>query len=192
MLCKVLICGLACLIIASLGFADYPPYSFSMNVPWMSQVPPGDWDYTNNCGQAICVMLGGYFNHGAVAPWVIDEENRWLGCPLPNGCTTGEGTLQNLLWGFHKLQSSFYVGNQPDDVVMEGARGRPVIVGVRTNMQESGGRAHWMLFVGWDGRMYFHDPGRGKAKDGKFVSYSKEEFYKSWNHEGKKYIPVWK
>lgn len=178
----------------------YPNYCFYLNVPWMSQLPPGtNWSLTNNCGQAVCVMLGGYFNNGIVAPGIIDAENDWLHCPRPYGCTTGAGTLQYLLSGFHALRSASYIGNGPDDVVMEGARGRPVIVGVRTYMSPSGGRPHWMLFVGWDGTyMYFHDPGRSQpgngdpATGGRFVHYTTGEFYSSWNNQGRKYIPVWK
>jgi len=174
--------------------ASYPSYSFCLNVPWMSQLPTGtDWNKTNNCGQTCCVMLGGYFNHGSVAPWVIDAENRWLRYPTPYGNTTGPSTLRNLLWGFHRLRSQYHVGNEPDDVVMEGTRGRPVIVGVRTRMSPSGGRAHWMLFVGYSGNyMYFHDPGRSSAKRGRFVRYTIDEFRRSWKNQGKKYLPVYR
>jgi len=173
---------------------SYPSYSFCLNVPWMSQLPSGtDWNRTNNCGQACCVMLGGYFNHGSVAPWVIDAENRWLGYPTPYGNTTGQSTLRNLLWGFHRLRSQYHVGSEPDDVVMEGTRRHSVIVGVRTRMSQSGGRAHWMLFVGYSGNyMYFHDPGRSSVSDGRFVRYTINEFRRSWANQGKKYIPVWK
>ena len=188
---------------------SYPGYCFYLNVPWMSQMPPkrpGDsdevaWGLTNNCGQACSVMLGGYFNGGSVAPWVIDAENDWMHCPKPYGCQTGAGTVQNLLWGFHRLHSDYRTGNQPDDVVAEGARGRPVIVGVRTGMSTNG-RAHWMLFVGWDRTfMYFHDPGRSQpgngnpATGGRFVRYTVNQFYASWNSfpgSPRQYIPVYR
>lgn len=181
--------------------ADYPSWCFSLNVPWMSQMPPKNssdsderaWQLTNNCGQACCVMLGGYYNNGYVAPWVIDAENNWLGCSTPYGCGTGASTLQNLLTGFHHLRSEYHVGNEPDDVVLEGSRGRPVIVGVRTRMQSSGGRSHWMLFVGWDRTyMYFHDPGRSQPSGGRFVRYTVSQFRSSWRVEGRKYIPVYR
>ena len=91
--------------------ASYPNYSFSLSVPWLCQMPPKNpshtdaqaWARTNNCGQAVGAMLGGYFNNGAVAPWVIDEENRWLGFPLPYGSGTSSSTLRSLLWGFHLI-----------------------------------------------------------------------------------------
>lgn len=175
--------------------ATYPNYCFQINVPWMSQLPPGtDWSKTNNCGQACCAMIGAYYNHSSTGSWVIDSENDWLRCPKPYGCTTGATTLQNLLSGYHGLRSNYYVGNLADDVVEEGANGRPVIVGVRTRMQLSG-RSHWMVFVGWSGPggpMYFNDPGRSQSKDGAFVRYSVSEFTACWNAEGRKYIPVYK
>lgn len=172
----------------------YPAYCFVLNLPWMSQLPPGtNWSLTRNCGQACCAMLGGYFNNGSTQPWVIDAENNFLHYPKPYGDYTSPSTLQYLLREFHALQSNYYIGNGPDDVVAEGARGRPVIVGVRTRMQETGGVPHWMLFLGWDGTyMYFHDPGRSRAEDGRFVRYTVEQFRRSWTNQGKKYIPVYR
>ena len=178
----------------------YPSSCFALPVPWMSQMPPKNpnhsdeyaWTQTNNCGQACCAMLGGYYNNGSTAPWVIDAENDFLHHPKPYGNTTGASTLQYLLREFHALNSNSFVGNGPDDVVMEGARGRPVIVGVRTRMQLTG-RPHWMLFVGLDGNyMYFHDFGRSRAQDGRYVRYTVNQFWQCWNNQGRKYIPVYR
>ncbi|MFH0853723.1 MAG: C39 family peptidase [bacterium] len=178
----------------------YPQYCFYLNVPWMSQLPPGtDWT-TNNCGQACCAMLGGYFNHGSTQSWVIDAENDFLHCARPYGCEIGAGTLQYLLREFHALNSSYYHGNGADDVVMEGAHGRPVIVGVRTYMSTNG-RPHWMLFIGWDGTyMYFNDPGRSTEWGPSWNPWSRgryrctpSKFYSSWNSfpgNKRQYIPV--
>lgn len=173
---------------------SYPPYCFSLNVPFLTQVPPGDWSRTNNCGQAVCVMLGGYFNNGIVNSSIIDAENDWLGCgnQKPNGCRTGAGTLKNLLWGFHRLNSTVYYGRSADDVVNEVKNGRPTIVGVMINngrLVSSGGRAHWALCVGYDGNIVLHDPG---TNNGRFIRYSIGDFERSWATQNKIYIPVWK
>ncbi len=172
---------------------SYPNYCFQLNVPFLVQLPPGtDWNKTNNCGQAVCVMLGGYYNNGAVASWVIDSENDWLGCPKPYGCGTGSGTLQSLLSGFHGLRSSVYYGRYADDVINEVANGRPTIVGCMISggrLVSSGGRAHWALAVGWDGNVILHDPG---TNSGRYIRYSVAAFEASWATQSKIYIPVYR
>lgn len=172
---------------------SYPNYCFQLNVPFLVQLPPGtDWSKTNNCGQACCAMLGGYYNNGAVASWVIDSENDWLHCPKPYGCTTGSATLQSLLSGFHGLRSSVYYGAGADDVINEVAKGRPTIVGVMISggrLVGSGGRLHWALAVGWDGNIILHDPG---TNSGRYIRYSVSAFELSWKTQQKIYIPVYR
>lgn len=181
---------------------SYPQYSFFLNVPWMAQVPPGTWAGTKNCGQACGVMLGGYYNKGAVAPWVITAENQLLynltgesQYLQPNGWYTGGTRLwafREMLRRFHGLQTAAYNGNRADDVVNEVARGRPVIVGVMIKdgrIVPSGGVPHWALAVGWDGRIILHDPG---SSGGAFRPLTVAEFEATWATQQKIYIPVWK
>ena len=179
---------------------SYPNYCFSLNVPFIVQFPPGDKDHTKNCGQACCVMLGGYFNNGAVASWVITEENNWLANTKndnryrdPNGWYTSRGDLQNLLWSFHRLNSTIYFGSAPDDVINEVVNNRrPTIVGVMIKdgkLVSSGGAEHWALCVGWNGKVILHDPG---TIYGKYIAYPKEEFDKSWATQRRVYIPVYR
>jgi len=183
--------------------SGYPQACFYLDVPWMPQLPPGtNWHLTNNCGQACAAMLGGYFNNGSTEPWVINAENDFLHCSRPYGCQTGASTLQYLLREFHGLNSNYYHGNGPDDVVMEGYHGRPVIVGVRTKMTTYG-RPHWMLFIGWDGTyMYFNDPGRsvewGPPENpwtwGRYRC-RPSRLFASWNsfpNNPRQYIPVYR
>lgn len=167
-------------------------------VPFLPQVPPGDWGGTRNCGQACAVMLGGYFNNGAVASWVIDSENDWMKCDKPNGCYTSSSSLANLLWGFHRLSCRTYYGRTVDDVLNEVVNnGNPTIVGVRI----SGGRltsdpkkgtAHWALAVGYDGyrnEIILNDPG---TTSGRNIHYSVSAFDASWATQNRVYMPVWK
>jgi len=184
------------------NYRGYPPYSFGLSVPFIKQVPPGDWDNTKNCGQACGVMLGGYYNGGAVADWVIIAENRWLRRFTgntrylnDNGWYTnfsGKNTLGNLLYHFHALRTIVYYGNQPDDIINEVAHGRPVLAGVRIKdgkLVGSGGTSHWVLVVGWDGRIVIHDPG---TSSGRYKRYSIAAFRDSWEEEGKIYVPVFR
>ncbi len=178
----------------------YPNFSFYLNVPWLPQVPPGSSSGTKNCGQACGVMLGGYFNHGAVAPWVITAENTFLADRFndprynnANGWYTnfsGHNTLGVLLREFHDLNYTVYNGRAPDDVVNEMLHGHPVICGVMIkngHLVDSGGTSHWVLAVGWDGRIYLHDPG---TRYGRFIPYTKEDFDASWFTSERTYVPV--
>jgi len=181
----------------------YPSYSFYLPMRWICQYdPPGDRYHTKNCGQAVGVMLGGHFNNEVVEPWVITAENNYLADRFnddryrnPNGWYTNfnnDNRLGTMLTEFHALHYSVYHGNGPDDVVMEMAHGRPVICGVMIKegrLVSSGGEAHWVLAVGWDGRIYLHDPG---TKSGRYIRYSLAAFERSWATQGKIYAPVWK
>jgi len=180
----------------------YPNFCFALSVPWLCQLPPGtDWGLTNNCGQACCAMLGGYFNNRPISASTIDGENTWLGCPKPYGCGTGNGTIQRLLSGYHGLQSAVYNGSTPAEPVSEASRNRPPIVGVniyKGNLVPAGyvgpdgksGRSHWVIVVGWDGsNVVVHDPGTGT---GAYRKYSVAAFDASWTTSGRTYIPVWK
>jgi hypothetical protein len=147
-------------------------------------------------------MLGGYFNNGYVEPWVITDENHYLANRFndpryndPNGWYTnftGQNRLGTMLTEYHALRYSVYHGNGPDDVVMEMTHSRPVICGVMINqgrLVDHGGQAHWVLAVGWDGRIFLHDPG---TKSGRYIWYSLGDFERSWATQGKAYVPVWK
>lgn len=179
---------------------SYPNFSFYLNVPWLPQVPPGSWSGTKNCGQACGVMLGGYFNHGAVAPWVITAENTFLANrfndPRYNNANgwytnfTGRNALGVLLREFHDLNYTVYYGRAPDDVVNEMLHGRPVICGVMIKngrLVSSGGIAHWVLGVGWDGCIFLHDPG---TTQGRFIRYTVGAFDASWATQGRIYVPI--
>ncbi len=180
----------------------YPQYSFYLPIRWIRQWPPGDMGNTKNCGQACGVMLGGYFNHGYVEPWVITAENNYLASRFndprfldPNGWYTnfsGRNALGTMLTEFHALRYSVYHGNGPDDVVAEMAHGRTVICGVmikRGILVGSGGQAHWVLAVGWDGSIYLHDPG---TSNGRYLRCPLGDFSRTWATQGNIYVPVWK
>ena len=147
-------------------------------------------------------MLGGYFNRGAVASWVITEENRWLASHTgdsryltANGWYTGGsrlGAYRQMLKSFHGFNTQVHYGATPEDVVAEIQRGRPVICGVMIKggrLVSSGGVSHWVLATGWDGRVILNDPG---TTSGRMIRYSLDDFDKSWKTQGRIYIPVFK
>jgi hypothetical protein len=169
--------------------ASYPSWAYMMMVPWMPQVPPGDWANTKNCGQACCAMLGAWFNHTSLNADVIRAENRYLKYPdawIENGNPDGTGayTLQSLLLGYHQLRSTISTGMSAADVVNQVVQNRPVMVAVRTRMSTTGA-PHWMICTGWDTKyMYFNDPGRSfMSSDFTAGSYrcTPAVFEASWN-----------
>lgn len=185
-----------------------PAMSFLMNYNWMSQMPPkapGDnievaWEKTYNCGET-CVLYER--NHYFGTPLVtseIDNENRFLGNPLPYGANTGETQVKRLL-EHYGLHANIIYGTAASEVASWGAVGYSSIVGVRTHMSTTG-RPHWMLFVGWDGTyMYFLDPGRSmewgsnRTWSAGRLRVTPQQFYNSWSSfpsRPRTYLIVWR
>jgi hypothetical protein len=152
-------------------------------------------------------MLGGYFNNGAVASWVIDAENRMLRDLTgdtrylqPNGWYTGGtrmGAYREMIRRFHNLQTNLYY-SVPDphgfgnvaDIIWEVANGHPVIAGVMISggrIVSSGGVAHWVLVVGWDGNVILNDPG---TTNGRYLRITPDAFERSWRTQNLVYLPV--
>lgn len=176
---------------------SYPQYCISLNVPFKTQVLPGTWSSTKNCGQTCVTMLDGYFNNGPVTAAAITSQNTWLAAQYndtrynqANGWYTNSSQLRALLQ--HRgLQSSLLHGTTPEQVVAQLMNGRPSIVGVMIqggNLVASGGVLHWAVVVGWDGYIYVNDPG---SSSGNHRRYSLATFNASWATQNRVYIPVW-
>ena len=178
----------------------YPNYCFMLSVPFIVQVPPGDWTNTKNCGQACAVMVGGYFNGSSVNSSAISAQNSYLYSITgdsrykdANGWYTGGSKLwvyQSLLSNYHHLKNTVRYGSSANDVVNELTWGHPVICGVMIKggrLVSSGGVSHWTLAIGWDSNIIFNDPG---TSSGRYIRYSISAFEASWATQGKIYIPV--
>lgn len=177
----------------------YPPYSFSLNVPFTTQVPPGDWANTKNCGQTCATMLGGYFNGSAVNSAAIISQNSWLAAYTgntkynqANGWYTSMAQLKTLLEQKHRLRTSYPACTTLEQLINLVAAGKPCIVGVRISsgkLVASGGIDHWALVVGWNGNVIVNDPG---SSSGNHRSYSVAAFDASWATSGRNYMAVWR
>jgi len=175
--------------------------SYYLPVPFLKQVPPGDWTNTKNCGQTCAVMLGGYFNKTAVTSTQITAQNTWLANYThdtrynnANGWYTGGssiGAYRTLLSQVHHLNSFVYNGSSFDDILNYGCDGFPVIAGVMIsggNLVSSGGLAHWVIVVGYDGcNVIINDPG---SSSGNARRYSLATFVASWSTQAKIYMPI--
>lgn len=177
----------------------FPPYSFSLNVPFVTQVPPGDWANTKNCGQTCAVMLGGYFKGSAVNSTAITSQNTWLATYTrdtrynqANGWYTSLSQLKALLGQKHGLQTSYPACASLEQLINVVASGKPCIVGVKISggkLVSSGGVDHWALVVGWNGNVIVNDPG---SSSGNHRSYSVAAFDASWATSGRSYMAVWR
>ncbi|OGF20387.1 hypothetical protein A2Y83_01160 [Candidatus Falkowbacteria bacterium RBG_13_39_14] len=123
-------------------FVSSMAYSYCcyyLRVPFLTQVAPGDWSNTKNCGQTCAVMLGGYFNGTPVNSAKITEQNAWLAIYTgdsrynsPNGWYTGGSSLtayRQILLNVHGLKTSVYYGKDIYDILYYGCQWLPVIVG---------------------------------------------------------------
>lgn len=181
--------------------STFPGYSFCLAVPWIEQVPPGDFITDNyNCGPTCVVMLSGYFNGTPVNSAQITAEKTWLynytgnsAYNTPNGAGTGLDLLKILLSQKHGLSSTKLTGSTIDDILIQAYSGKPCIAGVQIaggNLVSSGGVPHWVVVVGYDGcNIIINDPGTWRGFN---RAYSRSVFTASWVSQGKPYMPVWK
>lgn len=180
---------------------NFPP--MLLQVPFLPQVPPGDWSNTKNCGQTCAVMLKGYFGYYCPSPQAITDANKWLANRLgnsryydPNGWYTnftGPNALGKLINEYCGLRCGPASGSDVSAILNEISRGRPVIVGVHIRngrLATSGGISHWALAIGWnarDRRIILNDPG---TSSGRQIQYPVADFEQSWGIDGRIYAPV--
>ena len=177
-----------------------------LDVPWIPQVPPGTWLKTMNCGQASSLMIFDYYKKTrppdatSDAPCRIWQINYWLDYRYPakgymNPSGNGKGTWRELpvlskdFGGFE--DSSRHRGFTLDDLRNELSQGYPVIVGVFTDMAETGGASHWMVLTGIDDTyVYVNDPGHSwESGKGKYY-YAINKFENCWARQGNTAVTI--
>lgn len=162
-----------------------------LDVPFLPQVPPGDWSNTRNCGVASAVMIAAYVHSTTPTPEDIREANEWLhnrfGLPI-NGYN-GEYT--------NVFQIRAYLENRgvPSRIGMGNLailrklleEGKPVLVAVFANMNVTQPR-HAMVAVGVDDvSIYVHDPGK---PNGAYNNYPLPQFLSAWERQGNWYVTL--
>ncbi|MFZ5364877.1 MAG: C39 family peptidase [Patescibacteria group bacterium] len=162
-----------------------------LDVPFISQVPPGDWNNTRNCGPTAALMLASYYLNDQPTLEDIKAIDDWLyahqiiypqyGIDLYNGNYTDFGDLADLLDDYFGLGASEKVYAQSEDYIKQQIRaGNPVIVAVRLNMLP-GGPGHFMLVIGFDDTgVIVHDPGHSAENGGLAKHYDFNKFRSSW------------
>ncbi|NIV16488.1 MAG: hypothetical protein GWN62_36130, partial [Aliifodinibius sp.] len=131
-----------------------------LDVPFKSQVPPGDWTHTRNCGPTAALMMASYYlsftpttdDIKAMDDWLYEMEiiSPQYGVDIYNGNYTSLSDLQYLLSDYFNLGSikKVYATELKQEYVKEQIRrGNPVMIVARLNMQASG-VGHFMLVIG--------------------------------------------
>jgi hypothetical protein len=59
-------------------FVEFSDNKILLDVPFLPQVPPGDWANTRNCGPACAVMIRAYYFNLQPLPDHIIQANNWL------------------------------------------------------------------------------------------------------------------
>lgn len=152
------------------GGGELSESSVSYSVPWMSQVPPGSWDRTLNCGPASLLMVLSYYNDIAPQASELISLDRELASIDPsyrpndeNGDVTSASQLVTLA-NRHGFSASKAVKIKTIDSLHDSLKKNgPCIVSFRTRLSADGS-LHWVVVTGADkSYFYLHDPGRSAS-----------------------------
>ncbi|HOQ68152.1 MAG TPA: C39 family peptidase [Candidatus Atribacteria bacterium] len=163
-----------------------------LDVPFLPQVPPGDWVNTRNCGPACAVMMRAYYFNIQPSPEHIIEADNWLNTRfgLPVNGYNGDWTsiFQIRAWlDSEGVPAKVGMGNLERARAML-SEGKPFLVAVYSNMNPSGGVKHAMLVVGIDSNnIYVNDPGKVAGANN---SYPLPQFLSAWGAQGNWYVAL--
>jgi len=156
--------------VAAGGGSPVPGSDVHYSVPWISQVPPGNWAQTLNCGPTSEIMVESYYNKSTPTSSTIKNDIQEIASfdvaykpDINNGDVTSSSQLVALAvrHGFTNTLSLNI--NTIQDLKDTVGRYGPAIVSFRTRISEQG-VLHWVVVTGFDGiNFYIHDPGRSAA-----------------------------
>lgn len=163
-----------------------------LDVPFLPQVPPGDWSNTRNCGVASAVMIEAYYFGNTPTPEDIIEADQWLhnrfGLPLNGGNGDYTNVFQIRAWLEREgVPTRIGMGNLEvlRKLLFEG---KPVLVAVYSNMNPAGGAKHAMVAVGIDNaNIYVNDPGKVNGKNN---TYPISQFLAAWSAQNNWYVTI--
>ena len=172
-------------------------------VPFIPQVPPGNWTETANCGPVCFLMVDSYHNNSIPTVEDIRMIDDWLlnefSLPINdyNGSTTTLAQLERLAEEYGEYEQSnvnIHRNWTIDDISNELTEGYPVIVAVRLNMSNviSGSNGHFMVVIGIDENyIYVNDPGRSlESGRGSNMDYDHETFLQSWQTQNNSCLTI--
>ena len=176
-------------IIFSFSFFSFAKAENILDVPFISQFPPGtSWNFTKNCGPTSYLMIDSFYTGKKLSVQSIKDVVDWLyvnyNMPVNNynGNVTDIDDLENLAIKF----SNFYEKdlknvNSLDEVKKALSNNFPVIIKVYTNMRIKGDYdvVHFMVLTGISNdTVYTNDPGK---TNGKNKAYPLQQFLYAWS-----------
>lgn len=173
-------------------------WALNLDVPFLPQVPPGNWTETRNCGQTSAIMVFAYHNGQTPEAQDIRDVDDWLFTRFGDSIRNYNGdytdvdkltTLAQEYGGFP--DSEFHRQWSIDDLRGELENGNPVIVAVRLYMSTDK-LGHFMVLRGIDDNyVYVNDPGRSVASgQGENKRYTQTQFLESWNTQNRACVTI--
>lgn len=165
-----------------------------IDIPFISQVLPGDWNSTLNCGQTSYYMADKFLSNDSK----LDSEDikkiddflyNKFSDPVRNynGYYTNTTKLKSVAENLGKYENVFInkASNDFDDIKTEIDNGNLIIPLVRISMKlDKDG--HFMLMTGFDDTyIYFNDPGKTFGKGKKYLI---DDFLNVWKSENYNYL----
>lgn len=173
-------------------FIEFSDSRIVLDVPFLPQVPPGDWVNTRNCGPACAVMMRAYYFNIQPSPDHIIQADNWLNAHfgLPVNGYNGDWTniFQVRAWlDSEGVPTKVGMGNLEQARAML-SEGKPFLVAVYSNMNPNGGAKHAMLVVGIDSdNIYVNDPGKIAGANN---FYPLSQFLSAWSAQGNWYVAL--
>jgi hypothetical protein len=166
------------------------------DVSFISQVPPGIWTQTLNCGQTSYLMIDSQLKGYRPTSDMIKDIDDWLfnkyGDPIRdyNGSVTNVNKIKSIAinYGNHKQENIEISTNGDLEVLKQRLdRGDLIIVAVFISMGLIDyNNGHFMVVTGYDDtHFYFNDPGKTLGKDNK---YRTEDFIAAWARQNYSHI----
>lgn len=162
-----------------------------LDVPFLPQVPPGDWNNTRNCGVASAVMIKAYYYGTIPTPQDIMTADEWLSARFGLPINNYNGDFTNVFYIRSFLESqgiSARIGMGNVELLRSFLKeGKPVLVAVFSNMSP-GGAKHAMLVVGiTNDSVVVHDPGKTNGANN---IYPLSQFLSCWQAQNNWYVTI--
>ncbi|MCK5413244.1 MAG: C39 family peptidase [Candidatus Pacebacteria bacterium] len=165
-------------------------YSNPLDVPFKSQVPPGTWSETKNCGQTSSLMIYSFYDETIPTEQGIKDIDDWLfekyGSSQAingySGSNTNTVILETLAKEYGGFSDSYKAsGWTIEKVKQEIDAGHPVIVAVTGAPLGQSYDGHFLVVKGYtDTGIITNDPGRTNG----VITYSNKQFLNAMSSQG--------
>ncbi|HSV31914.1 MAG TPA: C39 family peptidase [Atribacteraceae bacterium] len=173
-------------------FLERSDTNVQLAVPFLSQVPPGSWAGTRNCGPASAAMLRAYYYGEIPTSSDIIRANHWLNVNHGTSLNNGNGDFTNVFmirgWLVSEgVEARVGMGNL-DLLRNILTAGNPVLVAVYSDMNPTGGAKHAMVVTGLnETHVTVNDPGKVNGANN---TYSISRFLSAWRAQGNWYLTL--